>query len=98
MKIKNVEWSNRAVASLDFYCARIARDSPTSASKVRREIVNSVGNLSKNPTLYQIDEYYPDNKGDIRRFFRWSFRIVYQVRETKVVVLNIFHTGMDPDM
>ncbi len=95
--MKNVEWSLRAAASLDFYCGRIAADSLASAIRVRKEIVKSVAKLSKYPTLYQIDEYYPDDKGDIRRFFRWSFRIVYQVRETKVVVLNIFHTGMDPN-
>jgi plasmid stabilization system protein ParE len=95
VKIKNVEWSLRAAAALDYYCKRIALDSPRSAKMVRKEIVKSVSKLSANPTLYQIDEYYPNNNGDIRRFFRWSYRIVYQIRDTKVVVLNIFQTGMD---
>jgi plasmid stabilization system protein ParE len=97
LKSKKVAWSLRVVDSLNFYCSRIALDCPTSATKVKKEIIQAVGKLSKNPTLYQIDEYYPENKGDIRKFFRWSFRIVYQVREDKVVVLNVFQTGMDPE-
>ena len=94
---KPVEWSKRAKASLDYYYDQIAVESPTSAKKVRREIVITAKTLSKNPNLYQIDENYPDNPGNIRRFFRWSYRVVYQVREERVVILNVFHTSQHPE-
>ncbi len=94
---RKVEWTKRASASLDDYCNHIAAESPSSAKKVRREIVLTAKTLSKNATLYQIDEYYPDNEGDIRRFFRWDYRVVYQVREEKVVILNVYHTSRHPD-
>ena len=94
---RKVEWTKRASASLDYYCDNIAEESLSSAKKVRREIVLTAKTLSKNATLYQLDEYYPDNEGDIRRFFRWDYRIVYQVREEKVVILNVYHTSRHPD-
>jgi len=94
---KNVEWSLRAKASLDHYCSIIAEDSPISAMKVRREIVLSSKELSTNPYLYQVDEYYKDNPGNIRRYFRWSYRVVYQVLEDKIVVLEIYHTSSTPE-
>jgi plasmid stabilization system protein ParE len=94
---RKVEWTKSASASLDYYCDRIAEESPPSAKKVRREIVLTAKTLAKNATLYQLDEYYPDNQGDIRRFFRWDYRVVYQVREEKAVSLNIYHASRHPD-
>jgi len=94
---KKVIWAKRASASLDYYCEIIAEESPSSAKKVRREIVLTAKTLSKNPELYQLDEYYPDNPGNIRRFFRWDYRVVYQVRDKEVLIVNIYHTSRHPD-
>jgi|GEM_PF-787461 len=95
--IKKVEWTRKAKASLDYYCSKIAENSPSSASKVKKEIVQTSKKLAQNPYLYQIDEYYPDNTGDIRRFFRWSYRVVYQVQKNRVVVLEVYHTSTNPN-
>ncbi|MDP4680139.1 MAG: type II toxin-antitoxin system RelE/ParE family toxin [Cyclobacteriaceae bacterium] len=95
--IKKIEWTTRAKASLDYYCSIIAKDSPTNAQKVRKEIVLTSKKLLMNPYLYQVDEYYPNNTGNIRRFFKWSYRIVYQIQEEKVVVLNVYHTRTSPN-
>ena len=93
---KKVEWTIKAKASLDQYCAIIEENSSVNAKKVRREIVLTSKDLSKNPYLYQIDEYYPDNPGNIRRFFKWSYKIVYQVKEEKVIILEVYHTSRNP--
>ena len=94
---KKVEWALRAKTSLDHYCSLIAKDSPTSAIKVREEIVLTSKKLSINPYLYQLDEYYLDNPGNIRRYFKWSYRVVYQVLEEKVIILEIYHTSSNPE-
>ncbi|WP_109831772.1 type II toxin-antitoxin system RelE/ParE family toxin [Reichenbachiella versicolor] len=93
---KKVEWTNIARASLDYYCSTIEKESPSSANKVKKEIIQTSKKLAKNPYLYQLDEYYPNNNGSIRRFFRWSYRVVYQVREDKIVVLQVYHTSVNP--
>ncbi len=85
-----------AKRSLDYYCSVIEESSPSSARKVRQEIIQTSKKLGNNPFLYQLDEYYPDNAGDIRRFFKWSYRIVYKVQETKIIVLQVYHTSINP--
>ncbi len=55
-----VEWTRRAIASLDYFCSIIANNSPASAKKVRQEIVLTSKKLGFNPYLYQLDEYYPE--------------------------------------
>lgn len=87
-----VVWSKEAKKSLDKYCGFIAEDSPIGSRKVRKEILFTARTLSENPYIYQIDEYYPDNKGDIRRFFRWHYRVVYQIQENRVLIINVYHT------
>ena len=94
---KKVVWTTRASASLDCYCDIIAEDSSSIAKKVRKEIILTTKKLSKNPFLYQLDEYYLDNPGNIRRFFKWSYKVVYQVTEQRVVVLEVYHTSTSPD-
>lgn len=94
---KKVFWTKRASASLDLYCEIIAEESPSIAKKIRREIVLTAKTLSENPELYQLDEYYPDNPGNIRRFFRWNYRVVYQVRDEEVLIVNVYHTSRHPD-
>ncbi len=64
--------------------------------KVKTELINATKNLNSNPEKYQLDEYYPNNPGNIRRFFRWSYRIVYQVNEETIDILNVLHTSQEP--
>jgi len=92
---KKVEWTIKAQDSLDYYCSIIHKNFPSNAKKVRKETILTSKKLSKNPNLFQLDEYYPDNPGNIRRFFKWSYRIIYKVGEKKVVVLEVYHTSTD---
>ncbi len=94
---KKVEWTEKAKKSLDYYCDRIALESISSSRKVRKEIILTSKRLSNNPELFQLDEYYPDNQGDIRRYFKWNYRVVYRVSAKKVTVLNVYHTSIQPD-
>lgn len=96
--MKKVEWSKTARKSLDKYCDYLAEESEAAAKKVRKELVLSAKKLCENPELYQLDEYYPENPGTIRRFFRWQYRVVYQVREKKVIILDVIHTSKKPNL
>ncbi len=58
--------------------------------------MKAVKALPAHPKQYQIDEYYPKESGEIRRFFKWSYRIVYEIREDTIDVLNIIHTSQEP--
>ena len=75
----------------------IKLDSKSAADNVRREIIRSAKELVLNPDKHQLDEYYPNNPGNIRRFFRWSYRIIFQVQEDHIAILNVIHTSQEPN-
>ncbi|MEQ9219575.1 MAG: type II toxin-antitoxin system RelE/ParE family toxin [Cyclobacteriaceae bacterium] len=94
---KKVIWSKKAKESLKEYHDQIKKDSVTAAKRVKSEIINASKELSDHSGKYQLDEYYPNNPGNIRRFFRWSYRIVYQVNENTIDILNVLHTSQEPN-
>jgi plasmid stabilization system protein ParE len=93
---KKVIWSELAKLSLKTHHDYIKKDSAAAAKRVKSEIVKASKDLSLHPEKYQVDEYYPSNPGNIRRFFRWSYRIVYQINEENIAILNVIHTSQEP--
>ena len=94
---KKVIWSERAILSLKAHHDYIKQDSVAAAKRVKSEIIKASKNLSEYPEKYQLDEYYPNNPGNIRRFFRWSYRIVYQIKDEHIAILNVLHTSQEPE-
>lgn len=96
MKKRRVVWTIKAVESLNDYCHFIAQHSSSAAKKVKTEIVQATRKLESNPELYQLDEFRSDESRNVRRFFKWSYKIVYELFENEVVILNIYHTAQNP--
>lgn len=67
MKRKKVIWSDREKESLKEHYKHIKEDSVPAAKKVKSEIILASKSLSILPEKYQLDEYYPNNPGNIRR-------------------------------
>lgn len=84
-----------ASESLDFFCEYIEKDSSSAAKRVKREIILAAKQLALNSELYQLDELFAGSNQNFRRFFRWSYKVVYQVYEKEVVILDVFHTSAD---
>ena len=97
MKKKKVVWSDEAKASLKEHYDHIKQDSIPAAKRVKSEIIKASKKLNIYPEQYQIDEYYPNNPGNIRRFFRWSYRIIYEINESTIDILNVIHTSQEPE-
>lgn len=96
MKKKRVIWSFRAKEALKEHYVFISLDSISAAKRVKSEIINASKSLNTYSENHQLDEYYPNNPGNIRRYFRWSYRIVYQVNEETIDILNVLHTSQEP--
>lgn len=96
MRKRKIIWTMAAVEAIDEFCEYIHRESPSAARRVKREIVLTAKKLATNSEMYQLDEFFTEQK-NIRRFFRWSYRIVYQVLEKEVVILGVFHSSSPPD-
>ncbi len=92
-----VRWTDKANQSFEDICKNIKQHSPSAALRVRSEIFKSIKSLPLHPEKYQIDEYYPHNPRTIRRFFRWSYRIIYEINEETIDILNVIQTSQDTD-
>jgi plasmid stabilization system protein ParE len=91
-----VFWTDKAVRSLEKHCNHIKEESAQSATKVKSEIFKTTKSLPNHPRKYQIDEYYPKGSAEIRRFFKWDYRVVYEIREDTIDILNVIHTSQEP--
>lgn len=89
-KIRKVVWSQKAINSLKEHYDYIKKDSIVAARKVKAEILLASKNLKINPERYQIDEYYPNNNGNIRRLFRWNFRIIFEITDHQVSIFKCY--------
>lgn len=91
-------WDDEAKASLrSVYNYIKKRESIEQAKKVRNEIRELVKSLSFIPHKYSKDPVLKDEPGDNRFKVIWSYKIVYEVTEETIVILNIFHTSRDPE-
>jgi plasmid stabilization system protein ParE len=95
-KERKVIWSEKAKFSLKAHYDHIKKDSLVAAKRVKSEIIEATKQLNPNSEKYQLDEFYPNNPGNIRRFFKWSYRIVYEVNEESIDILNVLHTSQEP--
>jgi plasmid stabilization system protein ParE len=66
-KERRVVWSDRAKLSLKEHYNHIKKDSEMAAKRVKSEIIEATKQLNPYPEKYQLDEYYPNNSGNIRR-------------------------------
>ena len=78
------------------YYDHIRKDSLVAARNMKNEIISATKQLGDHPEKFQLDEFYPDNPGNIRRFYKWSYRIIFEVKEHSIDILNVIHTSKEP--
>lgn len=85
-----VEWSIPAKQDLKQIHDYIARDSNFYANKVAEEIVEKSEILNDNPEIGRIVPELSDKK--IRQILIYSYRLIYEYIESKVVILALIHS------
>ena len=85
-----------AISALKSICSYIEESSETRARRVRKIVMDSIGELRKNPFKYPPDKYYKKNEGSVRAYEIMKLRITYSVSETQITILGIRHTKRNP--
>ena len=85
-----VIWSSKAVEDVDSIATYIARDSPSYAAAVVRQILDATNQLEDNPLTGELIA-----EGDsitLRDQPAYTYRVIYQVDGDTVIVVAVVHT------
>lgn len=86
---RRLRWSERALDDLDAILAHIARDAPRNASAVHDRIVARLESLADQPGQgRRVPEF-----GAFREVIVQSWRIIYSVSDTEVLILAVVHSA-----
>ncbi len=77
-------------------CAFIQLNSQLQSKTLKRNVLNSIKELPKNPLKYPPDKFQKENDDSIRAFELFHLRITYSVSKTHITILRIRHTKRNP--
>ncbi|MBX2968116.1 MAG: type II toxin-antitoxin system RelE/ParE family toxin [Cyclobacteriaceae bacterium] len=66
------------------------------AKIVHSKIIDAVSHLEMQPLLGVREPILAHKKSDYRFIIVWSYKIIYRVDSTHVVIARIFHTSRNP--
>jgi plasmid stabilization system protein ParE len=72
------------------------RESIRVARKVRNEIIKQVQTLSSFSEKFAREPVLANELGNFRYKVIWSYKIIYEVTDSHILILDIFHTSRNP--
>jgi plasmid stabilization system protein ParE len=91
-----IKWDSFAVDNLNSIYNYISKDSISAAKHVKKSIVLLVKTLSNYPEKYSKEEFLSEFPNNFRSITKWSYKIIYEVTEKEIIILDIFHTSQHP--
>jgi plasmid stabilization system protein ParE len=91
-----VRWDRLAKDNLDNIYAYIAEDSIAAARKVKKDLVRLAHSLNDFPEKFSKEEYLANQPENFRSVSKWTYKIIYEVTDEYIVILDVFHTSQNP--
>lgn len=91
-----IRWDRLAKDNLDNIYSYISRDSVMAARMVKKELIKLAHSLNDFPENFSVEEYLSDEPENFRSVSKWSYKIIYEVTEEYVLILDVFHTSQHP--
>jgi plasmid stabilization system protein ParE len=89
-------WDNEAKRSLrSIYDYLKTKESIPVAKKVRNEILMQSRSLGQFPEKFAEEPNLKKEAGNFRFKVIWSYKIIYEVSDETILILDIFHTSRD---
>ena len=93
-----VVWQVEARSSLrKIYSYIKKRESQEQAAKVRSEIKKEGDSLGFMPHKYTMDPFLEKYRRNIRFKAIWSYKLVYEITEEHIIILDVIHTSRNPE-
>ena len=71
-------------------------DSPSSAIKVQKKLIEIAKSLKNLPEKFSKEHYLSEKQGNYRSIVQWHYKIIYKVSENEVTIIRFMHTSRDP--
>jgi len=84
-----VTWSPEAVEDIEEIASYIEKDSPSYAQAVTEQIITASRQLNQSPLRGRIVPELGDES--YRELFIYSYRMIYRVTETQLLIVAIIH-------
>jgi len=93
-----VVWQDEAKSSIrKIYIYIKKRESPKQATRVRLEIKKEGDSLGFMPHKYTKDQFLEKYHRNIRYKAIWSYKLVYEITEEHIIILDVIHTSRNPE-
>jgi plasmid stabilization system protein ParE len=92
-----IRWSDPARRELKRFISYIKSDSPQNAENVKRDILEKVRSLTKNPERFTPDQFKIENDGSVRYFELYSMRISFEISDGFIDIIRCRHTSRKPE-
>lgn len=96
IKKRKVIWTKLATKQFASAIKFIRKDSEQNAEKVKGIILDKIIALQDDRLVHRLDPYKKNNDGNYRYFEILRYRIVYYSEPTKLFIIRIRHTSMEP--
>ncbi len=98
MKKLPIQWDRKAKDNLDSIYDYIATDSIVAARYVKRELIKLINSLNDFPEKYSKENYLENEPENYRSITKWSYKIIYEVTEECLIIVDVFHTSQHPSI
>ncbi|MBX2894934.1 MAG: type II toxin-antitoxin system RelE/ParE family toxin [Cyclobacteriaceae bacterium] len=97
VKLRKIIWDDEAKKSLrSIYDYIKVRESASTAIRVRGEIIKQIKSLPLFPEKFAREPYFINHSGNVRFKVIWSYKIIYEITDRHILILDIFHTSRNP--
>jgi plasmid stabilization system protein ParE len=92
-----IRWDKQAKENLDNIYKYIAEDSVTAARNVKKALIKLAHSLNDFPEKFSVEEFLASEPENYRSVSKWSYKIIYEVTENYIIIVDVFHTSQYPD-
>lgn len=92
-----IKWDRLAKASLDEIYAYIAeQESPEVGRQVKESLIDLAESLKSYPRKFPEEPVLKDEEEEYRYAVKWSYKLIYEITEDALIIVDVFHTKQDP--
>lgn len=96
MNKRKILWDKETLNYFRDTIQYIRKDSTQNADKVKKQILQKIAELSKQPDIHNPDKFKINNDGSFRAFELHHIWVEYKIKEQEIIITRIRNTYQEP--